>query len=77
MYRFSEPTCDSHPLGVVTFLKRENLAIIEVHITDDECLEDTESFLLQLSNLGGDPLVGELYRMTISIDDNDAGKGKC
>ena len=35
------------------------------------------SFLLQLSNLGGDPLAGELYRMTISIDDNDAGKGKC
>jgi len=63
--------------GVVTFLKRENLAIIEIQITDDECLENTESFLLQLSNLGGDPLVGELYRMTISIDDNDAGKGKC
>ena len=67
----------THSSGVVTFLKRENLAVIELHITDDECLENTESFLLQLSNLGGDPLAGELYRMTISIDDNDAGKGKC
>ena len=66
-----------HTKGTVEFLPRETLTQIVIPIMDDECAEDTESFQLQLSTIGGDPLVGELYHMTVSIDDNDFESSKC
>lgn len=64
--------------GDLYFAPNEQLAKIVIQITDDECYEPgTEEFHVQLSVLGGDPIVGELSRMTIRIDDNDSEHLAC
>ncbi len=66
-----------HSRGTAHFLPRETLTQIVLPIMDDECAEETETFHLQLSTIGGDALMGELYHMTIEIDDNDVGLPTC
>jgi hypothetical protein len=66
-----------HLQGEVQFLARESLAQIVIPIMDDECSEGTEDFILQLTTIGGEPLLGEVYSMVVEIHDNDFEKNEC